>query len=85
MEEGTVTVLRTLSVFLAAAVGDLTWTRWTLCCNRHRSLEAAAWGVGIVVLGATWVTAYVDNFWYVVPAALGAGLGTYLTVRFTGQ
>lgn len=72
---------RVLSVFLGAGLGDVAWTRWALTTNRHDSLGAGLWGAGIIVLGAVWISATAADFRYVVPAALGGGIGCYLTVH----
>ena len=69
-----------LLVFIVSAIADVTWAQWTLNANKHRAFAAAAWGVGIVVLGAVNVDAYVRSLWYVVPSAAGAFIGTYWIV-----
>jgi hypothetical protein len=60
---------------------DVFWTLLVLKTAQGRKLSAAIFSVILVFLSAVTITSFVENYWYVIPAALGAFLGTYVTVR----
>ena len=68
-------------VFLAVALADVLWTRYILCASERRAVAAAVYSAGIVLVGGMTTLAYVDDPRYLVPAALGAIVGTWVTVR----
>jgi len=50
--------------------------------RRHRrTRRASGWSAVIILLSACTVVAYTTNRWMVVPAALGAYVGTFVAVR----
>lgn len=73
-------VARALLVAVSAFAADVTWARYTLSVARLKAGASAVWAAGIIALGAVSVDAYVDSMWYLVPAAVGAATGTYVTV-----
>lgn len=72
---------RSVIVFAAVGVGDVVWARWAIAAAARRPMPAAWWAVGIITLGVVAVDAYIRSRWYVVPAAAGAGVGTFVAVR----
>lgn len=68
-------------VFLTLAVVDACWTVYVKSINEEKPAAAAAWSSVIVVLGAYAVVSYVHKPVLVIAAALGAYVGTYLTVK----
>jgi len=71
---------RALAVFASMAVADALWTAYISAASQHQALGAAAWSGLIVLLGGWLTVSYQRNAWYVVPAALGGFVGTYLTI-----
>ncbi len=69
-----------LVLFVVALVGDVTWAKWTVHVNKQQPFKAAFWAMMIVLAGAVSVDAYIHSRWYVLPLALGAGVGTWMTV-----
>lgn len=67
-------------MFVSALVADVIWARWSIETSHHRPLPAAIAAVGIIIVGVINIDAYITSRWYAVPAAVGAGLGTYFTV-----
>lgn len=67
-------------VFLAVALADVCWTKYFLEAANKNATKAAAWSAVIVLLGSYTTVEYVGNALLVIPAALGAFAGTYLTV-----
>ena len=74
-------MIRGILVFGSAALADVAWAGWSMYAGDRRAFLAATWGVLIVLLGAVSVRAYVDNGWYLAPAAAGAWCGTFVMVR----
>lgn len=70
-----------LVVFMCTVIADIAWTRYTLAVTQRRPHVAAAWSAAIILIGAVTVIAYTDNPLYVLPAAAGAYVGTWLAVR----
>lgn len=70
-----------LVVFVAAAVGDVFWTRYMLFVTAHRAVMASLFAALIFGIGAISIDSYVHNIWYLVPAAFGGATGTYISVR----
>lgn len=70
-------------VFFADMLLDVFSVRYSLAVNARprRALEAALWSVAIAIDAGLSTICFVDNYWTLVSGALGAALGTYLTVR----
>jgi hypothetical protein len=66
--------------FLAMFLTDLSWAAYIGSVKAGSAFEAASWALALFVLGAFAVIGYTRNRWLVVPAALGAFLGTYAGV-----
>ena len=75
------TLLLALGVFATVAVGDWVWTRYSMAVASRHAHHAAVFAVLIVLVGAVSTLAYVDNHLMILPAALGAWVGTFFTVR----
>ena len=73
--------MRWLLVFAVVALADVLWTKYILAASERRAGAAALYSTGIVLAAAYTTLAYVDDPRYLVPAALGAFLGTYWTVK----
>ena len=67
-------------VFLAVAVSDALWAAWMTAVAAHQPGLAGLTSAGLVVAGAYVTVAYVRDRRYLVPAVLGAFVGTYLAV-----
>jgi type IV secretory pathway protease TraF len=74
-------IARALIVFLAVAAGDVCWARYTSACAKGTRWTAASWGVGLYALGAISVVNYTVDHRLIVPALLGAFVGTALGVK----
>lgn len=75
-------VLYHLIVFVAMMVTDFVWTDWAKSVADKKPIRAGIMSIGTVLCGAFVVTAYVHDPKYIISAALGAFLGTYLSVRY---
>jgi hypothetical protein len=74
--------VKALGVFLAVALADGLWTLYIVAAAARLPLPAALYSTGIVLTGAFVTLAYVRDRWYLLPAALGAFAGTYLSVLY---
>lgn len=72
---------RALAVCAAMAVCDWCWTRYTQAVAEKRAATAAWWSAAIIGIGAFGVVSYVEDKRLVIPALIGAWIGTYLAVR----
>lgn len=75
------TALTALLVFASVTAGDWVWARYAIAVQGRHALKASAMAVGIILVGAVSTVAYVEDHRMVVPAVLGAFVGTYFTVR----
>src|SRR5687767_14233537 len=73
-------IFRFVTVFCATLVSDYIWARYIFNIAEEHALAAANWSVIVIVLGAFIVLSYVSDRRLIVPAAIGAWIGTYLAV-----
>lgn len=69
-----------LLVFVASAAIDLVWTRCVRATVERQRGQAALWAVALYVLSTYATISVVDDHWLVLPAGLGAFIGTWLAV-----
>lgn len=67
--------------FISMLACDVCWSKYTLNAAAKRAHAAAFWSVGIMLTGAFAVLGYTHDQWLLIPAASGAWIGTFLTVR----
>lgn len=70
-----------LAVFGATLLADLAWASYIGAVSRGAVLPAALWSAGIVAIGVVTTRAVVKSGWYVLPAGLGAAVGTVLAMQ----
>lgn len=71
-------------VFLSTFFADVAWAKYFLAIAEKQSIRSAAWSAALILLGGITVIGYTENKWMIVPAALGAFIGTWWTVRHEG-
>ena len=69
-------------VFIAMAVADVCWTYYFIKIDERKSIAAGIWGSLIYICGAFGVLSYTENKTLIIPAVLGAFVGTYITVEY---
>lgn len=69
-----------LGVFIAVSVADALWTGWMRAVDARDPALASLFSVSLVLTSAYVTVAYVENRKLLIPAALGAFVGTYLSV-----
>lgn len=70
-----------LLIFAVNAILDVVWAKYTLAVTARRPVLSGFWASGIVTVGAISIILYTANFWLIIPAAAGAFVGTYFTVK----
>jgi hypothetical protein len=73
-------MIRAIAVFLAVAVSDAMWTHYIIHASTGQSFAAASYAAGIVIASAFVTLAFVRDRIYIIPAVLGAFVGTFLSV-----
>ena len=74
-------LLTALIVFVAYIAVDGMYAYYTLAVAEKRPLRAATTGALMHFLIAVGVLSYVQNYFYIIPLALGSWIGTFLVVR----
>jgi hypothetical protein len=64
-------------VFLSVAALDFVWAHYTKAVNRSNPMMAGIYAAIIMLLGGTAAVGYVNDPWMLIPACLGAFVGTY--------
>jgi hypothetical protein len=78
---GGLNLFKFILVFIATGVGDMFWTFYIRRTSEGRALQASLFSAAIMIAGGIVIITYVENKWYLIPATLGAFVGTYLTVK----
>lgn len=74
--------IEAILIFLATAVSDILWVFYIRRTGEGKAAAAATFSSLIVLLGGLVILAYVNNQWYLIPAAFGAFVGTLITIKF---
>ena len=76
------TIQITLTVFFAMALTDYGWAVYISKVQAAQALSSATWSVVLFLMGSIGIVAFTTNIWYLLPAAVGAFVGTYLGVKY---
>lgn len=68
-------------VFLAMLVSDFLYARYTMNITSKHIISASSYAAGIQLCMAFTVVEYTKDAWLVIPAALGAALGTWIAIK----
>ena len=69
-----------IAVFVVVAISDWFWARWSSACSKGSPHVASAYSVAIILCSAFAVIEYTNDHWMLIPAALGAYVGTFVAV-----
>jgi len=69
-----------LLVFVLMFTCDVIWALYFRFVNNKKALPASICGVLLYLFGSAVTIKWVENSIYLIPAVLGAFLGTYITV-----
>lgn len=73
--------LQAVGVFVAMAFADFAWAKYTMYLAEKRAHKAAFWSAVIIACGAVTVVSYTESHVLLLPALLGAYVGTLIAVR----
>lgn len=68
------------AVFGATVISDFIWAKYMAAVAGNLALVAAGWSVFIIAIGAFLTVSYVDDKRLIIPACIGAFVGTYLAI-----
>lgn len=71
---------KVVAVFIATVVSDFIWAKYMVAIADRRDVVAANWAVLVIAIGAFLVVSYVEDRRLIIPAVIGAWIGTYLAV-----
>lgn len=74
--------IKFFSVVLAVCIGDICWTYYFIKVEERKAFAASVWSTLIMLVGAFSVGNYVEDKSLIFAAALGAFIGTYLSVWY---
>lgn len=74
------TLINCLMVFSLMFTCDVIWALYFRFVTHKKALPASICGVMIYLFGSVVTIKWVENSLYLIPAVLGAFLGTYITV-----
>lgn len=72
---------KTILVFLAVACADALWTLYVQATAQDKKFKASLVSACIIVAGSFVTIEYVYNPILIIPAAFGAFVGTYITMK----
>ena len=71
-----------IGVFVAMIAVDIIWTAYIKTIAQGEASAAAFWSLLVMLVGAYVTIQYVHDPLMLVPAGLGAAVGTYVAVKF---
>lgn len=72
-----------ITVFIAVFLLDVVWTAYIVQVSNKNALLAAIYSVFLYLSSAYALTKYMENKKMLIPATLGAFIGTYLVVSLS--
>jgi hypothetical protein len=69
-------------VFASVFAADFAWAVYVAQVKSGNAVAAAGWAVALFLLGAVAVIGYTRDRWLLIPACLGAALGTWCGVAW---
>lgn len=70
-----------IEIFLGMVVIDLIYAIYTKQIQKDNAVFASFSATAIYIINALVVIGFVNNMWLIIPAGLGAFVGTYLGVK----
>lgn len=72
-------------VLVAMFVTDICWAYYIRRVKDAQALQSSLWAVFLFLTGAVGAISYVNNPWFLIPATLGAFVGTFSAVYLDGK
>lgn len=80
-----ISIAKALLVFAVTTLSDVFWAIYIRRVSDRKMLSAASISSFIVLFAGFAAIEYVGNNWYLVPAMLGAFVGTFFTLKIDGR
>lgn len=74
-------LLTYILVFIATSIADYIWSEWMSAVADARPIRAGLYSMGTILCGSFVIMSYVQNPKYLIPACIGAFIGTYISVK----
>lgn len=74
--------LLAIIVFFVDLVVAFAWAKCVKSVSDDKALESGLWSIFITLSGAITIISYTQNHLLLIPATLGGGVGTYLSVKY---
>lgn len=74
-------IIKMFLVFLSTFLADMLWTYYITAVARNKEIAASVLNGGIVLLGAILTFGYMESRLYIIPAVVGAILGTFIAMK----
>ena len=69
--------------FIGGFIIDFLYSLWTIYTSQKQITHATCLAGLLFAISGLVTTLYVDNKWLLIPAVLGAMLGTYVAIRMS--
>ena len=70
-----------LAAFFGMFFTDVFYTYYLGAIQEKRAIASANWAAIVYVIASMLIIGYTDNPWLLIPAILGAWLGTYIGIK----
>jgi len=74
-------MIKYLIVFLSIIVLDIIWVLYIRRVSQGKAVSASLYAVTVYLLSSFVTISYIENNYLLIPAALGAIIGTYTAVK----
>lgn len=71
--------------FLAVGATDMLYVMYVRSVQQNAPWQAAWWSLVVTFTNSVAVINYTEDHWAIVPALLGAAMGTYAGMRYRNQ
>lgn len=73
-------VINWIAVFAATVLADVIWAKYIMHVSGNSRWPACLYAAAIIVVGGFSTIEFTADPWMLIPAALGAAVGTWVTV-----
>jgi len=74
-------MIEVLTAFFGMVLLDIVFGLYVIKASEHQMVQAGSYASAILVLNAVVTLAYIDNRWMIIPAMIGAFVGTVLAIK----
>ena len=75
-------MIKFILVFITVCFSDFIWSKYIIHVSKGNAISASLYGASTYLIGSLITLTYIHDYKMIIPATLGALLGTYLSVRF---